>query len=51
MKKKRWIISLIAIILVLLVGGIITFNILNDENKLTSEERTWIKLIMFKISM
>ena len=27
MKKKRWIISLIAIILVLLVGGIITFNI------------------------
>ena len=42
MKKKRWIISLIAIILVLLVGGIITFNILNDENKLTSEERTWI---------
>lgn len=42
MKKKRWIISLIAIILVLLVVGIITFNILNDENKLTSEERTWI---------
>lgn len=42
MKKKRWIISLILAVIVLGVIGITTFNILNDTNKLTSEERTWI---------
>jgi len=42
MKKKRWIISLIILVVLLGIIGITTYNILNDENKLTSEERTWI---------
>ena len=42
MKKKRWIISSILILLVLVIIGIITYKILTNENKLTSEERTWI---------
>jgi len=42
MKKKRWIISLMLIVLALVFVGIITFNILSNDNKLTSEERTWI---------
>ena len=42
MKKKRWIILLIVSVIVLTAIGIITFNILNDSTKLTSEERTWI---------
>jgi len=42
MKKKRWIITSIIILIVLVIIGIITFKILTNENKLTSEERTWI---------
>jgi len=41
MKKKKLIIPIIITFLVIL-GSIITFNILNNENKLSSEERTWI---------
>lgn len=41
MKNKKWIISGIIIILILAIVGII-YGILNDENKLTSDERTWI---------
>lgn len=42
MKKKRWIITSILVLLVLAIIGIISYKILTDENKLTSEERTWI---------
>ena len=42
MKKNKWVIYSILIIVVLGVIGFITYRILNDENKLTSEERTWI---------
>ena len=42
MKKKKWLISAIIVIVILITIGIVTFNILNDKNKLTSEERTWI---------
>ena len=42
MKKKRWIISLIVTIFALIISGIILFNLLANENKLTSEEVTWI---------
>ena len=42
MKKKKWLIPIIIVLIVLLVGGVFTYKILSDENKLTSEERTWI---------
>ena len=41
MKKKKWaIIGLI--IFIFLVGGIFLYNFINDDTKLSSEERTWI---------
>lgn len=42
MKKKKIIIYGILIFILVLVISIITISILNNENKLTSEERTWI---------
>lgn len=42
MKKKRYIISGIIIFILILIASIITISILNDKNKLTSGERTWI---------
>lgn len=42
MKKKKYIISFVVIFILILLIGIITFMILKDNNKLTSEERTWI---------
>lgn len=41
MKNKKWIIPVIAIIFLSIIG-IVTFNILNNANKLTSTERKWI---------
>ena len=49
MKKKNIIIYSILIIIILSVVGIILFNILNNENKLTSDERTWINENINKI--
>lgn len=42
MKKKKVIIYSVIAIIIILTIGIVTFNILNDKNKLTSDERTWI---------
>ena len=42
MKRNRWITTLILSLSIILIIGIITYNILSDKNKLTSEERTWI---------
>ena len=42
MKKKKIIIYGIILFIVLSIIAIVTFSILNNENKLTSEERTWI---------
>ena len=42
MKKKKWLISSIIVIIILIITAIFVFNIINDKNKLTSEERTWI---------
>jgi diguanylate cyclase (GGDEF)-like protein len=42
MKRKRWLIYLILSLIVLIIIGVFTFKTLNNENKLTSEERTWI---------
>ncbi len=42
MKKKKYIFTSIGILITLIVIGIITFAFLNDEYKLSSEERTWI---------
>lgn len=42
MKNKKSIIIIGAIVLVLIIGGIITYNILSDSDKLTSNEKKWI---------
>ncbi len=42
MKKKRWLISSIIVVIVIAIVGIFLFRTLNDKNKLTSDERTWI---------
>jgi len=42
MKKKKYILYGILILVVLTIISIVTISILKDENKLTSEERTWI---------
>ena len=41
MKNKKWIIPVIALVFLSIIG-IVTFNILNNANKLTSTERKWI---------
>ncbi len=41
MKRNGWIIIAVTAIIGIFIG-IVTYNILNDKNKLTSEERTWI---------
>jgi len=41
MKNKKWIIFIIIAVIIGIVG-VISFNVLNDKNKLSSEERTWI---------
>lgn len=42
MKKKKIIIWIIVAIILISIISIFTYRMLNDENKLTSEERTWI---------
>ena len=42
MKKKKWLISVIIVIILIISIGIFVYNFINDEKKLTSEERTWI---------
>lgn len=42
MKKKKYIIPSIIIFILILIIGIISIIILNNQNKLTSAERTWI---------
>ncbi len=41
MKKKKWLFGAIGVVVVLIIGFII-FKFLNNNNKLTSVERTWI---------
>lgn len=49
MKKKKIIIYSILSVVILLIIGIILFSILSNQNKLTSEERTWINQNLSKI--
>lgn len=42
MKKKQWLILSVIIFIIIIVVGLVTYNILNDKNKLSSIERTWI---------
>ena len=42
MKKNRIILWILLLVVVSSLVGFITYKILNDKNKLTSEERTWI---------
>ncbi len=42
MKKKNIWITIIIAVVVILLGGFITYKILSNENKLTSGERSWI---------
>ena len=42
MKKKRWLISSIIVVIVIAIVSVFLFRTLNDKNKLTSDERTWI---------
>ena len=42
MKKKKWIIPLIIVVVVTMLVGIGLFAYINKDDKLTSEERTWI---------
>ena len=42
MKKKKWLLPGIIGAILLIIISFIIFQILSDENKLTSEERTWI---------
>lgn len=42
MKKKKWLLPGIIGAILLIISSFIIFQILSDENKLTSEERTWI---------
>ena len=42
MKKQKWIIPLVISIVFIIGIGLITYHVLSDKNKLTSEERTWI---------
>ena len=42
MKKKRIIIWVIIAIVIIAIISIFTYSMLNDENKLTSEERKWV---------
>ncbi len=42
MKKKKWLIFSIVLVFVIVITSIFLFRTLNDKNKLSSEERTWI---------
>lgn len=42
MKKKKIIIPSILLIILIFIGGLVTYKILTDETKLSSEERNWI---------
>lgn len=42
MKKKKYLIYSIPILIIGLVIGVIIYNVLTDSNRLTSEERNWI---------
>ena len=42
MKKKRLIIWILLIVVIISIVSIFTYRLINNTNKLTSEERTWI---------
>ena len=42
MKKKKLYIPIICIAILLIIGGIFLYRVITNEDKLTSEERTWI---------
>ena len=42
MKKKKWLISSLVVLIVIVISAIFLVRTLNDKNKLTSDERTWI---------
>ena len=42
MKNRKWLIPIIIIVILIIGVSFITYRILSDKNKLTSEERTWI---------
>ncbi len=42
MKKKKIFISIFLTLILLIIWGIFLYRVLSNENKLTSEERTWI---------
>ena len=42
MKRNKLIVTFIVVLVLLVFVGVVTYNILNGKNKLTSEERTWI---------
>ena len=42
MKNKKSVIITIIVILAVVIIGLITYNLLNDENRLTASERRWI---------
>ncbi len=42
MKNKKSVFITIGVIILLVIGGLITYNILTDKNKLTNEEKKWI---------
>ena len=42
MKKKKIYITIIFIVILLVIGGLFIYRVVSDQNKLTSEERTWI---------
>lgn len=42
MKNKKSIVIAVIVILILIVGGVITYNVLTDDSKLTNAEQKWI---------
>lgn len=43
MKKRKWLIpSIIIVVILIIIGGIFLYRNLNDATKLTSDERNWI---------
>ena len=42
MKKKKWLISSLVAVIIIVIVSIFLVRTLNDKNKLTSDERTWI---------
>ena len=42
MKKKRIYITIAIVVILLVIGGLFIYRVVSDQDKLTSEERTWI---------